>query len=102
MRTLLLSTGVSLAMAMLPKSTAGDAMSERARKLHSSVIVMDTHDDTTQRLLEPSFDLAIRHSDGSIDIPRMRDGNLGGIFFSIWMSGKVTGAEAVKRALDQI
>ena len=32
----------------------------------------------------------------------MRDGNLGAIFFSIWMSGTVTGPEAVKRSLDQI
>ena len=32
----------------------------------------------------------------------MREGNLGAIFFSIWMSGTVTGPEAVKRSLDQI
>ncbi|HYA98478.1 MAG TPA: dipeptidase, partial [Methylomirabilota bacterium] len=43
-----------------------------------------------------------RDAAGSIDIPRMREGNLGGIFFSIWMSSKVIGPEAVKRALVQI
>jgi hypothetical protein len=32
-------------------------ISERARKLHFSSIVVDTHDDTTQRLLDPGFDL---------------------------------------------
>jgi membrane dipeptidase len=32
----------------------------------------------------------------------MKEGNLGAIFFSIWMSGKITGPDAVKRALDQI
>src|SRR6266403_1605267 len=36
------------------------------------------------------------------DIPRMREGNLSAIFFSIWIPSKVTGPEAVNRALVQI
>jgi membrane dipeptidase len=83
-------------------STAADSVSEQAKKLHFSSIVVDTHDDTTQRLLDPHFDLGVRHSDGNIDIPRMRDGGLSAIFFSIWISGKILGPEAVKEALDQI
>ena len=31
-------------------------MSPQARELHSQSIVVDTHDDTTQRLLDPKFD----------------------------------------------
>ncbi len=77
-------------------------ISDRANKLHFSSIVIDTHDDTTQRLLNPQFDLGARHSDGSIDIPRMRDGNLSALFFSIWIPSKITGPQAVKQALDQI
>jgi membrane dipeptidase len=83
-------------------SKPSDEISPRAKKLHFSSIIVDTHDDTTQRLLTPGFDIGVRHTDGSIDIPRMREGNLGAIFFSIWMSGTVTGPEAVKRTLDQI
>jgi membrane dipeptidase len=83
-------------------SKPSDEISPRAKKLHFSSIVIDTHDDTTQRLLTPGFDIGVRHTDGSIDIPRMREGGLGAIFFSIWMSGTVTGPEAVKRTLDQI
>ena len=63
---------------------------------------MDTHDDTTQRFIDGKFDLGHAHWDGSIDIPRMREGSLTAIFFSIWIPSKVTGPEAVKRALDQI
>jgi membrane dipeptidase len=77
-------------------------LSDKAKKLHFSSIVIDTHDDTTQRLLDPHFDLAARHADGNIDIPRMRDGGLSAIFFSIWIPGKILGPEAVKKALDQI
>src|SRR2546429_9288941 len=87
---------------LMAMGAAADSVSEKAKKLTHSAIVVDTHDDTTQRLLDPKFDLGVRHSDGSIDIPRMKEGGLDGIFFSIWMSGKVTGPEAVKRATAQI
>ena len=43
-------------------------ISARAHSLHFQSIVVDTHDDTTQRLLDPKFDLGERHTDGSIDI----------------------------------
>jgi len=87
---------------LMAMSVAADSVSERAKKLTHAAIVVDTHDDTTQRLLDPKFDLGQRHADGSIDIPRMKEGGLDGIFFSIWMSGKITGPEAVKRATAQI
>jgi membrane dipeptidase len=81
---------------------AADTISERAKKLHSASLIVDTHDDTTQRLLDPAFDFAARHSDGSVDIPRTREGGLGAIFFSIWIPSKITGPQAVQKALDQI
>jgi membrane dipeptidase len=83
-------------------STSAQSVSQKAKKLQSSSIVVDTHDDTTQRLLDPNFDFAARHSDGNVDLPRMRDGGLSAIFFSIWISGKILGPDAVKQALDQI
>jgi membrane dipeptidase len=81
---------------------AADSVSDKAKKLHFSSIVVDTHDDTTQRLLDGKFDLGVRHTDGNIDIPRMREGGLNAIFFSIWTSSKTTGPAGVKQALDQI
>jgi membrane dipeptidase len=87
---------------LLLGNTPQSQVSVKARDLHFRSIVVDTHDDTTQRLLDPSFDLGARHADGNIDIPRMREGGLGAIFFSIWIPGTVTGPEAIKRAIDQI
>jgi membrane dipeptidase len=87
---------------VLARGIAVDGISERARQLHFSSIVIDTHDDTTQRFLDPGFDLGARNALGSIDIPRMKEGGLGAIFFSIWIPSKITGPEAVKRALAQI
>ncbi len=98
---LVASVLISAGMFMAAAVTADD-ISARARKLHFSSIVVDAHDDTTQRFLDGKFDLGTRNSLGSIDIPRMREGNLSAIFFSIWMPSKVTGPEAVDRALVQI
>lgn len=82
---------------------SADDIAARAHKLHFSTYVIDTHDDTTQRFLSKSgFDLSKRYTDGSIDIPRMREGGMNGIFFSIWIDGKTMGPEAIRQALDQI
>jgi len=79
------------------------AVSPQAKTLHDRAIVVDTHDDTTQRMLfEKGFDLGKRYSNGNIDIPRMREGGLNAIFFSIWVPSAVTGPPAVKRAFDLI
>jgi len=91
------------ALPVLVIAQGGDHISERARQLHMRAIVVDTHDDTTQRLVgDKGFDIARRNTTGNIDIPRMREGGLDAIFFSIWMNGDITGPIAIKRALDQI
>jgi membrane dipeptidase len=94
--------GVLSVVAVTAKSQTQTNISPEARELHFQSIVVDTHDDTTQRLLDPKFDFGMRHTDGSVDIPRMREGGLSAIFFSIWIPGTVTGPSAVQRALDQI
>src|SRR6184192_3055673 len=79
-----------------------DDIAARARKLHFSSIVLDTHDDTTQRFFSKNFDLAKRNPDGHIDIPRMKEGGMSAIFFSIWIDGRTMGPPAIQKALDQI
>jgi membrane dipeptidase len=102
-----LLAGLSLCTFLLAGSplispVSGDDIAERARKLHFSSIVLDTHDDTTQRFFSKTFDISKRNSDGSIDIPRMREGGMNAIFFSIWIDGRTMGQPAVQKALDQI
>ena len=99
----LLGAGVCAGAGLVTmRSAKADDISERAREIHFSSIVVDTHDDTTQRLVDEKFDLGHRDARGHIDIPRMKEGGMGAIFFSIWMPSSITGPEAVKRALDQI
>jgi membrane dipeptidase len=77
-------------------------ISARAHALHFSSIVIDTHDDTTQFLMNKGFNLDARHTEGQNDIPRMKAGGLDGIFFSIYIPGTITGPTAIQKALDQI
>src|SRR5215469_10577385 len=103
MPRVLLKTALCVAAAaLLAAGVKSGDISARAKKLHFSSIVIDTHDDTTQRFLDGKFDMGERHANGSIDTPRMREGGLGAIFFSIWIPSKITGQEAVNRALTQI
>jgi membrane dipeptidase len=72
----------------------------RARQIHSTIIVFDTHADTPQRFLFDHFDLGSRDAEGGVDIPRMREGGIGAIFFALWVPVHITGPKATHRALD--
>ena len=75
---------------------------DRAADLHRRALVLDTHADTTQQMVYEGFDLEARASQGHVDIPRMREGGLDAVFFSIWMPSTLSGPEVVKRSLRQI
>ena len=98
------AVGVVLAApAYVLTQSQGDQIAPRSRQLHDRAIVVDTHADTTQRLVfDPKFDIAARNKNGNIDLPRTKEGGLDALFFSIWVPSDVTGPPAVKRAFDQI
>ena len=77
-----------------------DELSSRARAIHFSSLVFDTHADTPQRLFFDQFDLAKRDAEGCVDIPRLREGGVGAIFFALWVPVEITGAAATRRARD--
>jgi len=67
------------------------------------IIAIDTHVDTTQRMLDGPEDIAERHDHGHLDLPRMREGDLHGAFFSIWVDPRrYEGEAAWERALALI
>ena len=69
--------------------------------LHNSSIVIDTHSDITQRLLDENYDLATPNPLVNVNFDNARRGNLGAEFFSIWVEPKFKGQYA-KRAMDLI
>jgi len=73
----------------------------RARRIHFSSVVMDTHIDVTPKL-QTDWKFTDEHATGHIDLPRMRKGGLNALFFSIFMPGTVTGPKAVSDSLERI
>lgn len=61
-----------------------------AKRIHNSTLVIDTHADTTQRLLDDNFDMASPPAGdkGNLDFAKAKAGNLGAEFFSIWVEPK--------------
>ena len=53
--------------------------------VHKSAIVIDTHADTTQRMLDDGYDLTDPLKGGYLNFESARQGNLGAEFFSIWV-----------------
>jgi len=90
-------------MSPLLLANPAEEVSPRAMKIHQRAIVVDTHADTTQSLLsEEGFNFTARNEKGHVDLPRMREGGLDAVFFSIYIPATITGPEAVKRALRLI
>src|SRR6202162_3380069 len=75
-----------------------DELSSRAREIHFASLVFDTHADTPQRFFFDQFDLGPRDAEGCVDIPRLREGGVGAIFFALWVPVEITGAAATQRA----
>ncbi len=63
---------------------ADDTM-ERARRIQSEVIGIDSHIDTMQRVLMEHVDLGRRLPDGEVDLPRLREGGMHAPFFALWV-----------------
>jgi membrane dipeptidase len=93
------SAVLALPVLVFTQTAPADPVSARAKQLHERAIVIDSHDDTTQRLLfDKTYDISKRQKNGNIDIPRMREGGLDALFFSIWVPSDVTGVKAVNTA----
>jgi membrane dipeptidase len=78
-------------------------LEKRAKKLHEEAIVIDTHSDTTLRMLDPEWDFMARHENGHVDYPRIREGGLDAIFLAVYM-GRQKPEEpgiAVQKAMTQ-
>ncbi len=73
-----------------------------AAAVHASAIVIDTHADTTQRMLDEHYDLASPLNGGMVNFDSARQGNLGAEFFSIWVEPKLNQGHYARRTLELI
>ncbi|MDZ7372966.1 MAG: membrane dipeptidase, partial [candidate division KSB1 bacterium] len=55
------------------------------RRLHAQCVVADGHNDVLLRVLR-GYDLRLRHKDGHIDLPRLKEGGVDLVFFACFPS----------------
>jgi membrane dipeptidase len=81
-----------------------EPVSAKARSLHDSAIVVDTHADTPQRFLDEDFDIGSTdvHDTGHISLDKARRGNLGAEFFSIWVDPETNQGHFAQHTFDLI
>src|SRR5947209_12420330 len=94
-----------LACSLASAQNASDGtVSAKARAIHDSAIVVDTHADTPQRFLEENFDIgsADPHDIGHISLEKAKRGNLGAEFFSIWVDPETNQGHFAKQTFDLI
>jgi membrane dipeptidase len=87
------------------KSSAPDiVVSARARQIHDSALVVDTHADTPQRFLDEGFDIGSTDPKdiGHISLDKAQRGNLGAEFFSIWVDPETNQGRFAKHTFDLI
>ncbi|MGD0758371.1 MAG: dipeptidase [Candidatus Sulfotelmatobacter sp.] len=91
--------------AQAPPPNSGDVVvTARARALHDSALVVDTHADTPQRFLDENFDLGSTDPNdiGHISLDKARRGNLGAEFFSIWVDPETNQGHFARHTFDLI
>jgi membrane dipeptidase len=86
--------------------TSAPTVSAKARALHNSAMVVDTHADTPQRFLDDGFDMGTVTpvSEGHMDLEKVRAGNLGAEFFAIWVEPSWKGqyAQHAMQLIDSV
>jgi len=86
------------------KDSGTVVVSARARAIHDSAIVVDTHADTPQRFLDENFDIGSTDPKdvGHISLDKAKAGNLGAEFFSIWVDPETNQGHFAKHTLDLV
>lgn len=100
--------GAAIVTAGSPSSAQGD-FAARARALHKQTPLIDGHNDYPWALreLDPGRDLEKAEISKPVpklmtDIPRLRQGGVGGQFWSVYTPSAMHGKEAVRATLEQI
>jgi membrane dipeptidase len=84
---------------------ANSSVSAKAREIHQSALVIDTHADTPQMFLDGNYDIGSTDpkSPAHISLDKAKAGNLGAEFFSIWVDpGTVPPDHFARHTLDLI
>jgi len=88
----------------LTTAPSAQTVTPKAREIHNSAIVIDTHADTPQRFLDENYDLGSTdpNDHGHLSLDKAKAGNLGAEFFSIWVEPETNQGHFARHTLDLI
>ena len=55
------------------------------REVHKSALIIDSHNDATSRTVT-GVDIGLRATKGHTDVPRLREGGVGAVFFAAYVA----------------
>src|SRR6266567_1957267 len=84
-RTVVAAVVLSTAASWLAAQTPS-GVSEQARAIHARSLVFDGHVHAVDREFYHGGDIGQRKSDGQFDLPRAKEGGLGALFFSTFVT----------------
>jgi membrane dipeptidase len=94
--------------AAVPAAAQDDALLQRARRIHAAAPLIDGHNDLPWEIREKAQgNLSVMNPDGGLpqqhtDIPRLRAGGVGGVFWAAYVPVERIGNGAAAFALEQI
>ena len=95
---------VAVSLLLIVPLYAQTAVSAKAREIHNSAIIVDTHADTPQRFLDENYDIGSTDpkDQGHVSLDKAKAGNLGAEFFSIWVEPETNQGHFARHTLDLI
>jgi membrane dipeptidase len=95
---IILLTTLSLSSCSLTE----EELIEKANRIHNNALTVDSHVDTPMWLTRKGFRFGERHDDdggrSKLDIPRMKEGGLDGVFFAVFIGQQERTAEGNRTA----
>jgi len=103
MRTFILL--MAFAMLLTGCADSDIQLEKKAARIHAAAYTLDSHTDTPLRLYRMGFDFSVRNdpreSNSKIDLPRMKEGGMDGIWFAVFIGQGERTPEGNQKAMDE-
>ena len=80
-------------------------LEKKAARIHAAAYTVDSHTDTPLRLNRMGFDFGVRNDPretrSKIDLPRMKEGHMDGIWFAVFIGQGERSPEGNQKAMDE-
>ncbi len=85
MHRVLLSLAIIMALSACAETES--TLEKKAAQIHEAAYTVDSHTDTPLQLTRPGFDFMEKNSNkrSKVDLPRMKEGGLDGIWFAVFV-----------------